>query len=235
MSADLGMHAHVASGATGGLYGRAGAIIRDAGWGDEITSDPIANFVDLMEQPWRGDLAVLVLVDSAFGPYAPLPTAPAARAEPLVEDSNVDCTVEEATHDLREMLDLSVSDLARMVGIQRRRFYDLMEGASPSEATARRITALHSLIVGLRDAVGGNPQYLRSAILTPLGPDRRTIYEAATDDAPDELSRLVTLMLDRIEGGTARFGRRPVPRRPRGSSDQARARTEIEALPRGGE
>jgi hypothetical protein len=92
-----------------------------------------------------------------------------------------DATVAELTTEMREMIDLPVQDLARMCGVQRRQFYNLMNGDShPRNADhEQRLRQLHRILRDLFTALDENPEAVRAAVLTPLGDGLTTFFEVA--------------------------------------------------------
>ena len=72
--------------------------------------------------------------------------------------------------EMRTFIDLPVQDLARMVGVGRRQFYNLLNGETPamrSSEDERRLRLVHDHLKHLSD-VGSDASTLRSAVLTPL-------------------------------------------------------------------
>jgi len=111
----------------------------------------------------------------------------------VVPDMSVISAVESGTVDqalslaavcaeMRALIDLPVQDLARMVGIGRRQFYNLMNGETPamrSSEDERRLRQVHDQLKSLSSVSHGDSS-LRSAVLTPL-PDLqgKSFFDAA--------------------------------------------------------
>jgi hypothetical protein len=77
----------------------------------------------------------------------------------------------EVTEQMRQLVDLPVVDLARMCGLGRRQYYNLLRGKVTSMKTLQaeqHILLLHSYLKELNAALGGDVSKVRSALLMPL-------------------------------------------------------------------
>jgi hypothetical protein len=86
--------------------------------------------------------------------------------------------------DLRDKIDLPAQDLAHMCGVQRRQFYNLMKDHRPSLSSERHIRLVHAFATKLHRALEERADLVRAAVLTPLGEEPESFYEAAV--AQDE-------------------------------------------------
>lgn len=115
--------------------------------------------------------------------------------------------------DLRDRLDLPVEDIASMVGVRRRQFYNLINGATVSSAREARMRLLHAIVSELEVAVGGDRARLRAAILMPVGERFETFYSAAAEGGDLDKLRIVGReLVRRINAGeVAGMIDRPAP------------------------
>lgn len=86
----------------------------------------------------------------------------------------------ELTERMRELVDLPVQDLARMCGIGRRQYYNLMRGKAEAMKTPdaeQRVRLIHHYLLDLHERLGG-PAAVRAAVLMPLqGSDMQSLLE----------------------------------------------------------
>lgn len=97
----------------------------------------------------------------------------------------------EVAEQMRDFVDLPVQDLARMAGLGRRQYYNLMCGKAASMKTSdgeRRFRLLHRFLGELHDQLG-NARAVRGAVLQPLGKfELRSFYDVAAEGQLDEMS-----------------------------------------------
>jgi len=119
----------------------------------------------------------------------------------------------ELVGELRDRVDLPVEDIASMVGVRRRQFYNLINGATVSSTREARIRLLHAIVRDLDVAVGGDRGRLRAAILMPVGERFETLYAAAAEGGDLDNMRIVGHeLVRRIEAGeVAGMIDRPAP------------------------
>jgi hypothetical protein len=79
---------------------------------------------------------------------------------------------------LREQVPLPAADLAAMLGLRRRQFYNLISGSRASSERERWIRKVAAGLERLRDAGATEPSVLRAALLHPLL-DGRSLYDRA--------------------------------------------------------
>lgn len=164
---------------------------------DLITSDSGFNLVD---EVWIGRRPRKVYIEFVI-------------AEPHVPD------LRSVLEDLRRMVPLPVDDLAAMVGIKRRQFYNLLAGrrGAPSERE-QWIRQLHDEVERLARAAGDD-QRLRAAVLTPI--DGSTFYDLACAGDAAAVAAVRAELEGRLAAGAITGSlRRPSPRlarRGRGS------------------
>lgn len=113
---------------------------------------------------------------------------------------------------MRESIDIPVADLARMIGLRRRQFYNLLADNPTSADTEARIRRLAVEIERLARATEGGPEVMRAAILTPVGSDAVSLFEVAAAGDEERLREVVTTLLAQIEVRGVRRTRRAIPR-----------------------
>lgn len=183
------------TGAVGGKHGQAWIGLVDA------TSDDVPNEVDL---------SYLTLCHPVWLVRRGPPHAP---------------SLADLVSDLKDRLDLPVEDVAAMVGVGRRHFYNLMSGATVSSAREAWIRVLHAIVDDLDVAVGGDRGRLRAAILMPVGERFESVYAAAEGGDLDHLRTIGSEVVRRIEAGeVAGMIDRPAPHLQRLVSPEAAAR-----------
>jgi hypothetical protein len=112
-------------------------------------------------------------------------------------------TLASVVSDIRNKVDLPIQDVARMVGVGRRQFYNLMAGASRSSEGEARIRAVQSYVDRLYALVGSDPKQVRTALLAPLTKFGSTnLFESMSrwnGPSVEEMFAQVTLLLSRPE------------------------------------
>lgn len=131
---------------------------------------------------------------------------------------------------MRESIDIPVVDLARMIGLGRRQFYNLLDGNPTSTETEARIRRLAAAIERLAAVTEGGPQTLRAAVLTPIGPDAINFFEVAAAGDDRRLAATVEALLVQIETRGIRRTRRAIPRPVPPGADEQRKRLMRESL-----
>ncbi len=102
-----------------------------------------------------------------------------APVEIFVDAGAAPMSIATAMQEMRTLVDLPVQDLARLCGISRRHFYNLMTGESAPPATLEtRIRALHDRLYKLFGSVGEDSRAARAALLSPLS-GGRSAYDIA--------------------------------------------------------
>src|SRR5680860_1547665 len=89
--------------------------------------------------------------------------------------------------DLKEKVDLPVDDVAAMVGVRRRQFYNLVNGRTASADSEARIRLIHRIVDELDAAVDHDRSRLRAALLMPVGDRFETLHSAAEGGDPDNI------------------------------------------------
>jgi hypothetical protein len=84
---------------------------------------------------------------------------------------------------LRSRSGLRAADVARMVGIQRRQLYNILDGAGTTPDREQRIRSLASVVDDLFEQFGDSPS-VRSALLTPLTADLESFFDIASEGGP---------------------------------------------------
>jgi hypothetical protein len=204
-----------------GATGMVSSFDLPSGFHWEPTSDPVVNQVDLYSSAFDEVIGVVIVP-----PHLPLLPAhlscrawqpPAEAAPPLKATSPPAGPPELAqlARRLRELVDLPVSDLAAMIGIGRRQFYNLLKDGSTSAETELRLRHLADRVERLAGVVGEEPAAIRSALLTPVGQPARSMFEVAVGDEHSKLGESFDALMDRIERRGLRQAPRAVPpRRP---------------------
>ena len=219
------------------------------------TSDPVRNEVDsywssidplevyvvipIMRSPVPGEFWVApesLEGSIVFGPeYLQLPGRLIADiAEPDLCEKEIDVSpvpepLPEILKRLRCQLDLPIGDLARVLGLGRRHFYNLSSGANASRETETRVRALSAMVAQLNDELD-DAELVRAAVLTPIGPSALTFYEVAERGDSDELSAVLEALIRRIRGRGIRRIKRAVPRPATVQQHEERKRRAREAL-----
>lgn len=242
-----------ASGATGSI------LDSDLSPGFErepFTSDPVCNQVDLFTRPFEEVYGVVVVQLGGAGiPLLPpaltapsfdllagrgadylvpvVPVRPAAPAVPVEPPPGANELAAVARR-VRDLAGLPVNDVAQMVGIGRRQFYNLLERGSSSPETELRLRHLEAQLERLGGVVGEDPAAIRSALLTPVGDPPRSLFEAALAGEDASLEAIFDALLDRIERRGLRQVRRAVPRSRAGEGGEQgadRVRRALDGLP----
>lgn len=130
---------------------------------------------------------------------------------------------------LRRQLALSIGDLAHMLGLSRRHFYNLASGANASRETETRVRTIAEMTTRL-DAELSDAELIRAAILTPVGTPSLTFYEVAEQGDLDALRTVLDALIQKIHGRGIRRVRRAVPRRATTPQRDKRKRHAREAL-----
>lgn len=169
--------------------------------------DPVRErvvFVTISVHP--ADLQSLLVAPALATPVAldPPKTKPGARAVSRASGDVATISglsLADVTSQLRAAVDLPVQDIARMAGIGRRQYYNLLKGkaeAMKRTAGEQRLRLVHQQVAELA-GVCQSPAQVRAALLMPLaGQQRRSYFDVAetgdTDGmhaAFDELRALV--------------------------------------------
>ena len=90
--------------------------------------------------------------------------------------------VNELASQMRDLVDLPVQDLARMCGLRRRQYYNVMSGEAASTRSEQLMRLLHAELTALWQELDSDPALVRSAVLTPLEAfDHATFYDIAVE------------------------------------------------------
>ncbi len=201
----------------------------------EQTSDPVVNQVDVYSSAY--DEVIGVVIVPANLPLLPahLSCHPLVEVAPLLQNAPQPAGPPgpaQLANRLRDLVDLPVTDLAAMIGIGRRQFYNLLEQGSTRPETELRLRHLADQVERLAGVVGEDPVAIRSALLTPVGDPARSLFEVAVGDEHSKLGETFRALLDRIERRGLRHVPRAVPRRRGGDPEAARrAREALDDLP----
>jgi hypothetical protein len=130
---------------------------------------------------------------------------------------------------VRRQLDMPVGDLARMLGLGRRHFYNLSAGGNASQETEARVRTVSAMVTQLNDELD-DAELVRAAILTPVGRSALTFYEVAERGGIDELRAMLDALIQRIHGRGIRRVRSAVQRRATAQQREERKRRAGEAL-----
>ena len=74
--------------------------------------------------------------------------------------------VNELASQMRDLVDLPVQDLARMCGLRRRQYYNVMSGEAASTRSEQLMRLLHAELTALWQELDSDPALVRSAVLT---------------------------------------------------------------------
>jgi hypothetical protein len=223
---------------------------------EAFTSDPVCNQVDLYTRPYEDVYGVVVVQVGSGIPLLPpslsssfdllggnaagyvVPAVPvhlpAAAAPVLINATPGPPELAGVTRRVRDLAGLPVNDVARMVGIGRRQFYNLLEHGSTSPETELRLRHLAAQLERLAGVVGEDSAAIRSALLTPVGEPPRSLFEAALASEDSSLGAIFDALLNRIERRGLRQVRRAVPRRratEAGEQAPDRLRKALDSLP----
>lgn len=90
---------------------------------------------------------------------------------------------------LRDHIDLPVQDIAKMCGVERRQFYNLIDGTTKKPQQEAHIRLVFEIAAELHERLG-DAQSVRAALLTPLeGTGFDSLYEISTQLDADQLRR----------------------------------------------
>ena len=99
----------------------------------------------------------------------------------------------------RQSAGLPVQDLAAMLGIKRRQFYNLASGEEPDNSCEDRIFRVANAIGKISDLVEGNSRHVRAALLAYIGND--SFYDAAVSGNERRLDNALDQALAAIRCG----------------------------------
>ena len=128
----------------------------------------------------------------------------------LSETSGLDgASIADLTKSMRDAIDLPVQDVARMIGVGRRHFYNLMKGETKKLDTEKE-SRLRRLVQALRELSDGlgNPELVRAAVLTPL-PDGTTFFDAASGGEPEQIEQAIVAVREKISEQQLAYGALP--------------------------
>lgn len=104
-------------------------------------------------------------------------------------------SVKATLEDVKEIVDLPVQDLAKMLGLSRRHFYNLLNGHQPGRQSEESIRWTHKRLNELSDAVDGLYVTTRDALLTPITDDDKSLFEVLSEkDRPKSEKAFEALM-----------------------------------------
>jgi hypothetical protein len=110
---------------------------------------------------------------------------------------------------LRTRTTLPAAEIARMLGIQRRQLYNLVDGGSTTPEREQRIRTLGHVIDSLFERLG-DVGLVRSALLAPIGTDLRSFVDLATEGgAIADADKLLEQYLDSRGNVTRRYLQTP--------------------------
>jgi hypothetical protein len=117
-----------------------------------------------------------VAVSASLGRNAAVasPSASVVSASPSLSAITATATVEAPTElarivaDVRQKVDLPVADIAKICGVGRRQFYNLLQGSTKTATDEGRIRRVHSYLSAIYELLGHDPGRVRSAVLMPL-------------------------------------------------------------------
>jgi hypothetical protein len=163
-------------------------------WPVAVAAEPT---VEVIKAPVVGH-AVSAALPAALG--AITPASRAATADPVPGLSLAD-----VTQDLRRLADLPVQDIARMCGVGRRQYYNLMRGTAETMKTAQaeqHIRLLHCYLQELSQELGDDASTVRSAVLLPLDAfERRSFHDVAAAGNDEELKRAYEVLSTELAAG----------------------------------
>ncbi|HSC20476.1 MAG TPA: hypothetical protein VLC07_01995 [Solirubrobacterales bacterium] len=201
------------------------------------TSDPVRNQVDVYSGAFEEVVGVVVmpaqlplLPTYLWSPVTELP-APAQPATVPADPSTEAPEVAVLARRIRELAGLPVSDLAAMIGVGRRQFYNLLDHGSTSLGTELRVHHLAAQLERLAGIVGEDPAAIRSALLTPVGRPARSLFEVALAWEDSKIEETFGALVDRIERRGLRQVPRAVPRRRAVAARDASVREVLGELP----
>jgi hypothetical protein len=111
-------------------------------------------------------------------------------------------TISDIARGLRDRLSLPVLDVAKLCGVKRRQFYNLLNGTSRRTEAEQHMRVLWQAITELDDAVSHDQESLRAALLMPITDDYMSLYDVASDPGRrDELFEVARRLIDRLQSG----------------------------------
>lgn len=123
-----------------------------------------------------------------------------ATAPQLLVDVGGPDSVALELHEIRDLTGLAIHDLARLVGIKRRQFYNLLDGDPTEPRRAARIRQLRKQLYAWSQKLPG-PGMLRSALLAPLDHSGKSFLDMASDPRSEQTAiRLLEDYLANLNG-----------------------------------
>jgi transcriptional regulator with XRE-family HTH domain len=151
---------------------------------------------------------VLLTLAKSFGEVA-APVVQARTTEPLGA----------LLDRLRTSSGLPAAEIARMVGIQRRQLYNLVDGGKTTPDREQRIRSIARVVDVLLERLVV-PSMVRSSLLAPVGPDLRSFVDLATEGvAVAAAERLLVDYLDKMNDAPRQYIQ--TPRRARAQEKEA--------------
>lgn len=120
---------------------------------------------------------------------------------------------------LRTSSGLPAAEIARMVGIQRRQLYNLVDGGKTTPDREQRIRSIARVVELLLERLV-EPSMVRSSLLAPVGPDLRSFVDLTTEGvAVAAAERMLVDYLDKTNDAPRRYIQ--TPRRARAQEKEA--------------
>jgi hypothetical protein len=129
----------------------------------------------------------------------------------LLPETPLLSSIAESVGEIRDTSGLSASDVAAMLGVKRRRLYDLLGGAPSSPDRERWIQALAGLIGELAEAAGADTARVRAALLRPDDSGTTLFDLAVAHDEPAARERAAMLCSELRQGRITGRVQRPSP------------------------
>jgi transcriptional regulator with XRE-family HTH domain len=130
-------------------------------------------------------------------------------------------SIAETLREIRDTSGLSASDVAAMLGVKRRRLYDLLGGAPSSPERERWIQVLAGLIGDLTEAARADTARVRAALLRPDDSGTTLFDLAVAHDEPAARERAAMLCSELRQGRITGRVQRPSPTLKRRSRSSA--------------
>lgn len=130
----------------------------------------------------------------------PLHTAVHPDSGPHAVITQPATAVKELSVQMRDLVDLPVQDLARMCGLRRRQYYNVMSGEAASTRSEQLMRLLHAELTTLWQELDNDPALVRSAVLTPLDAfDYATFFDVAVEGDTGKLRSAFAKLRDQLE------------------------------------
>jgi transcriptional regulator with XRE-family HTH domain len=178
-------------------------VLREAS-GKEVTQSILLEPEDL----WARDQLRLLVLSALSRTQGPIPDQVRVYVGPIAGRlgrpvAKVETTTADIVGSLRERTGLPASEVAHMLGVQRRQLYKILEGGSTTSEREARILAIDGVLTELHSRYD-DVSTVRSCLLAPLDDQLRSFIDIAEERDVQTAWRALSDYLEQR-------GNRPVP------------------------